>query len=227
MDMPDLDGVNSAPEDPKRELDNHLEKRLRDLWISEMRRYHLKTTGRPSTYLPGPRLDGGRDIHGGKFQSVWPDLAKFVKANNLNPETFIKAQFTNCRGRPPLSPTMLKTSRAIKRSKTYQDTKEFERTLQIAKDGQIRRAYDAVESNKSFYGPGANAYRAVIMDLNLPLSALFRYALAYSSQQMDLVEIWYELALAQYLYDSGPYDQVWGDLIPPPLREAAEKINRG
>jgi hypothetical protein len=222
MNMPDLDGVNSTPDGPKKKLGEDLEKRLRDLWIIETRRYHLKTTGRPSNYLPGPRLDGGRDIHGGKFKPIWPGLAEFVKANNLSPDAFIKAQFANCRGKPPLSPAMIKNSKAIRRCKTYQDTKEFEQTLRIAKDGQIRQAYNAVEANKSFYGPGANAYRAVIMDLNLPLSALFRYALSYTSQQTDLAEIWYEPALAQYVFDSGPYDEVWGDLIPPPLREAAQ-----
>lgn len=221
--MPNLDD-NEESDAPKHNIQEELEKRLKDLWISEMRKYHFSMTQRPSTYVPGPRLDGGMDAHGRKFSPVWPKFAKFITDNKLNPEAFIKAQFANCKGQPPLSPTMLMGSAAVKRARAYRSGKEAEKTLCIARDGQVRQARNAVESYKTHYGPGVAAYRAVIADVNLPLSALFRYSLACECQQDDLAGVFYEPALIQYLDEPEAYDATWGPLVPESLRQAAKKI---
>lgn len=222
--MPNLDGLEENSTGSKADVYEGLEDKLRTTWIEEVRRYHLNTTGRPSTYKPGPRLDGGIDAHGSKFKPVWPDLANYILSNNLDPVTFIKAQFANCRGKPPLSPLMLKSSSAIKRYQSYRGSKGIEQTLRIAKDGQVRQAYEAIETSKALYGPGVTSYRAVIMDTNIPLSALFRYSLAHSCGAYDLAEIWFDLALSQYVYDSKAYDAVWGELIPSQLKEAGKRL---
>ena len=229
MRVPDFDGANNTGDEQsptpkpisKVNYLNKLADQIRGVWIEEMRKFHLRYFGRVYPYKPGPRLDGGRDARGALYKPIWPKFAKFILDQKVNPAQFIKAQFENCHGKPPASPAMLISSKALARYNEYRNNREVEKDLTIAKDAQTRTATDAIRFYKLSFGPSVDTYRSVIMDMNLALSALFRYTLAKNCKQEDLMTVWFEPALIQYLYEYDAYDIVWGSLIPPEIKSAA------
>lgn len=204
---------------------DQLANQLRSTWIEERRRYISKANpGYISNYSPGPGLDGGVvAATGRRCKPIWPSFAKWIDTNRLNPVKFIRAQFENCRGRPPDSPTQLMSPRALARYEQYVGTREYVSELRIALDSQLMAARNAVETNKLLYG--SSAYRVTILDSNLGLTALFRYALATRTpENYDLVSAYKEAALYQYLYERDAYDEVWGTMIPDDLKQAADAV---
>jgi hypothetical protein len=226
--MPNLPNFDSNIEIDKPVSISDMNQLLREIWIEEKRNYSLRETGHPSTYRPGPVLDGGISAAGKYYQPFWPKLSKFILDNNLDPLTFIRAQFYQSKGSPPPSPNVLLSDIAIRKYNQYKAAKCSLDDLRVAKDAQIRATNDAVKLNKKLYGSNSsNVYRDIIMDANISISALFRYSLAIETDQKDLQQKWLNAALKQYIYEQQSYDTVWGELIPKELKALAEKIKRG
>ncbi len=221
MRLPDFD-TTEDPEDQKGDTSFDISSVLRKTWIEEVRKYHQRTTGKVSSYTPGPRLDGGRDSHGTTFKAVWPKLAKFCVVNKLDPSTFVKAQFSNCAGRPPLSPSMLVGSEAVKRYQHFVASKESNKSVSLARDIQIRQAKDALEYYRRLYTSEAHVYKAMLLDDNLTLSALFRYCLAVQVRDTSLAQILLIPAAKQYSEDPAGYSQAYPDWIDGELINAAK-----
>jgi hypothetical protein len=204
-----------------------LGKTLRELWIEEKRKYAQSQGGNQTKYKPGPRLDGGCDSVGRSFKPIWPRLAKFVLDYKLDPVAFVRSQFESCKGRPPVSPQMLTSSMALQRYRHYTANNVNIVELQLARDIQIRSARDAIELNKRLYGPTSlDVYRDVILDVNVAITALFRYMLAIECNIPELAQRWYEQALKQYMYEQDAYDLVWGPLIPQDLKLRATNVRQ-
>ena len=209
--------------------DNYLKSvtnKVRSTWITEKQRYLSQHSTKIVNYKPGPALDGGTDCYGRKYQPIWPKLAQFVISNKLDPAKFVKAQFESCKGKPPVSPNVLMSQLAITRYINYVAKNSDEEAIKIALDSQTRSAMNAVDWYTLLYGPGTPAYRAVIIDTSLPLSALFRYSLAVSSGQDDLQRAIFDVAVEQYMCDREAYDQIWKDLITDDVKKTADLLER-
>ena len=59
----------------------------------------------------------------------------------------------------------------------------------------------------------------LLKDLEVPLSALFRFCVAVSEDLGDVTDQFHELALQEYLQDSQGYDCAWGVYIPACLKQ--------
>jgi len=227
MRIPNFDSNEPAPEGgvSVQETLAELARNVREIWIAEKRQYQQSQSGQPSTWVPGPQLDGGCSASGRVTTPVWPKLAKFIFENGLHPVFFIRAQFHQCGGRPPLNPLMLTNDKAVQRYKHFVASKADIKDLVVARDTQMRAARDAVELNKRFYGPtNIDIYRDVILDNNVDITALFRYVLALQCKQQDLANLWHDAALKQYLYEQDAYDLAWGQMVPAQLKQEAMEI---
>lgn len=222
MHTPDFDSNDDVT--PVSELkDSPLSERVRTAWIEEVRRYHLRTTGRVSSYVPGPRLDGGRDAHGRRFTAVWPKLAEFIIKHGVDPVGFVKAQFKA--DRPPLNPSMLLNTAAIERYRKFSDNKEFEREVMLSKEVQTRAAAASLEYYRKLYKYDTElSYKAMLLDDSLGLSSLYRYCVAKLIGEEDVAALFLNFAAMQYSEGPAVFDTVYKDWITDELRIAANDV---
>ncbi len=174
---------------------------------------------------PIPRYDGGADASGRNFKSVWVKLARFVVANGLNPDLYIRAQFRGRIASPP-EPTQLMSSGALS---VYHQTTANRIALCSARFlAQKTRYFLEVQA----LGAGRQVVRcsddqinlSVLGNLSLPLSALFRYCLGVRGEREIIIHRFRNEATIQYIGDQEAYDQVWGTWIPDELRLASNQL---
>lgn len=217
MAIPNFDSSEENVQEPGG-LD--LEDKIRDIWIAEVRRHNQVNTGKPSNYLPGPRLDGGVDSHGAKFKPLWPKVAAFVAKHSLDPINFIKAQFS--KGLPPTSPSMLLGDRAISRYKQFVGNKELDKDIKLAKEIQTRQIKDSLEYYLRLYSFDTKAaYKALLLDDRISIGPLMKYCLAKSIGEDDIATAYLEPAAWVYLEAPAVYDEVYKELITEELRTKA------
>lgn len=175
---------------------------------------------------------------------VWFDVADIVIKNKFDPERFIRRQFVVMPPKLPtedsknrVHPERFKTPRAIKNYKAghgisiteiaaaFRSQRDiFKREVVVA--GQSR--VDKLDSEQ--------AWHQVLVDDDMPLSALFRYCMARSIlkqkglQHRDLFKVvarTYRAAAAiQYIFEADEYDEVWKDYLPVGWTEKAQQIYR-
>jgi hypothetical protein len=173
-----------------------------------------------------PRYDGGEDSHGRVHQNMWERVARFVIRNRLDPRRFVRAQFA-IRDSKPIEPTSLLTDQAISlyHHQAQTDDEEIRRLF----DFQRRRAlaeFDKLMPCRTSRGwTDGDINRAVLGNMLVPLSALFRYCLTKRDGHEDLAETFAQEAVVQYLAQPSDYDKVWGDWIPQALKDLAAKLD--
>ena len=218
MHLPDFDNRTDVSNTIAKKEHDKLSQWLRSIWIREVRRHIYTTTGKPSNYEPGPRIDGGTDIHGHSFKSAWTKLAEFIMDHKLNPAVFIRAQFKDNRY-PPSSPLALLSKTAIAKYKTYIDEDVSRKSMRLIWQAQIRTAQNALEHYRAIYKNVDDSNKAVILDDNLSLSALFRYCLAKQMKLDELANWFIDAAVDQYIDDPEAYQDVCQGLIDSDFEE--------
>jgi hypothetical protein len=195
---------------------------IRTIFVANYRRTMIALTGTHSTWgeKPMAKWDGGTNDEG-TFQPIWPKVASLCLEYDLDPVSFVTAQFrTN--SRPP-SPNVLLSPTAITRYEHALETQaeELRRKLMI---------YDRVFAQKAFeleHLLGCNkatAARAAIRNMDADLSPLYRYSRCMRARDEESASRFHDAALIQYLCRHNAYDEFWGDLIPAILRDEAQRF---
>jgi hypothetical protein len=152
---------------------------------------------------------------------VWVRLVRFCASRSIDPLAYLAWRFEEgLPGRPP-TPQELLNARAADayRAALQEDGREIEVAYRV----QQQAARTAILLAQRLGGrTGPDAWAAVLLDEGLPLSALYRYALALSigGARFERIAALYAAAAAsQYRRHRAHYDAVWGPWIPRPLRE--------
>jgi len=201
-----------------------LAKRIRQAYIRERRRHQRAITGKEGKYgiKAMPRWDGGRDDEGVNRKSIWLDIARhLLDMKCLSPERFVQAQFVE--KRPP-QPPMLKSEAAWDRFLRF-DSDAEERLKNEFKSECFVFAAQCQSASTWFPDYDKIAlWRFVLKDLEVALSALFRFCVAASEDFGDVTAQFHDLALQEYLQDPHGYDCAWGENIPDFLKKEALNI---
>jgi hypothetical protein len=167
-----------------------------------------------------------------KKNKIWLRVARLVIENKLDPEIFVRRQF-GCFsgvGKPP-RPEMMLGPAALKR---YEDGREISaRDIEVALGTQKQTMRTNIAVKLSVGYAKEQAWEDVLLDLDLGMSALFRYCMAVSMANelkskrfMVMAGEFRTPAAIQYVRDAAAYDQFWKDLIPRYIRKNAEEIYR-
>ncbi len=194
---------------------------IRQEYIRCRRRFESSRTGIASNWRPGPVLDGSEDRLGNKHKPIWPQIAKCFCDNKINALDYINACFWNAKFSPPTPKQLM----AAKNLDWYQESQRmaaeeaetiFKSMCEFCKTEILR---------SPFKGPNKEAMTAVLLDDDLPLSALFRYCLAIN-EDVEIVAATYKAqAVLEYMRNPELYDAVWGDAwIPKRFRDEAETL---
>lgn len=197
-------------------------KMVRREYIKARRRFEVSRTELPSYWKPTARMDGAADRLGRTKPAVWPELAEFFVRHNINVQDYLFTAFL-CAGFSPPTPWDLMKQSFLNhyRKKVKASAKDTEITFNFMRTfckTQIlsHPSYDPTSTDKSVTA-------AVLLDADLPLSALFRYCLARSEQLEGVAELYKAQAAVEYMRTPDDYDQVWGpDWIPADFADEAE-----
>lgn len=205
---------------------NKLALLVRAYYVLAVRQHHFLVHGQVSNYGQKrmPRWDGGTDKYGRRYKAVWPKIADFILAHDLDPAILVKSVFARRSSLTPPTPNLLTTKEALKNYRSYCENavaeakRRFDTQLGIFQSELfIRQNYkrQSVE----------NAVFEILRDGILGLSPLFRYCMACKCDDLELANKLRELASAEYLLSRKVYDEAWGDdFIPADLKIKAEQF---
>jgi hypothetical protein len=204
---------------------------IRSTWIRERRAHEEQLTGKDSRYAQGgylPRYDGGEDGGGRTHKPFWPKAAQYSVMHNLNPRRWIRfaLETFQAQGRRDTrrfaTPNTLISESLRKKYELYiQELPERFRTELDSQSSTAMLRFRQRARSASLGYTEDQALRSVLLDLSLPLSALFRYSAAEEGGLSDVAERFFESALMQYYFERTLYDDAWAGYIPDSLRRAA------
>jgi len=214
-------------EDAREQLAQH----CRLLYVANYRRFKEQRTGTPCDYgsRPLPQWDGGSGADGRRHSRVWPKLAQFCLERGVNPMELIRSNFRaweNAGYPTPPTPVQLMTEQALAR---HQEDAPFVREqLEIDLWRQQSAFTSGVTLRIHFSGYSRqSAERITIVDRSRSFTPLFRYCAAMAVGIYDLAERYRANALYEYWFDRQAYDEIWGAVIPPALKQAADQLFAG
>lgn len=211
--------MTTPTDDPDRAVADY----LRGLYLSR-RNLHMGTVdpeAEPVSRLH-PQFDGGTSAYGTTHVSVWPKLARFVRANGLDPYALVTSLFhlQSLFDHTPPRPTDLRDPRVVARSRNMHRELRLDRAcaarterLNIRREAYMRVLHNGQEP--------AAALRAALLDDRLDASPLVRYLVAVKAGEGEIAAHLLTAAVPQYAFDREVYDDVFGG-VPQPLAEAAE-----
>lgn len=182
-------------------------------------------TGKNNYVADHPAWDGGEDSFGRRCRPIWPKIAETIVRLGVDPVAFIRAQFW-CRrndSRPP-PPTYLLSDEAAARYGAY---------LQQA-PAAARREYDAALATiqcevllltANLGESYRNAIHYTLRNVTtVRASALIRYCLSVIENLPDLMQLFHDQALLQYVFQQEIIDAAFGERIPAVLREECVQL---
>lgn len=208
-------------------LIKRLSRDIQSYYTSTRRRYEEIRTGRPSRYTPHPRWSEGRKLKGGnRGPCLWEMLAKVLTDRQISPNAFIEFIFrqasldrrTIAEGFWP-APNVLLNREHQDRYLAENNSGKRKQKLARIFAAQQRAASNALLSRTSLYPDKRRRIQSVILDRNLPLSALFRYCLAVDADMRESAKKFHDAALVQLMSEYELYEQVWGSWIPGNLKQ--------
>lgn len=182
------------------------------------------SAGTESRYRPPKRYDGLPEVtddDGNVIEkavpSAWYKLARFFRDNQLEPDEFVRAVFSDRAfdTRPP-EPSQLRSARAWASWEAYLASNRA--CLQAEFVTQKAIARGKVSYHQTYSGldyEGSHIY--VVLDPDLALSPLFRYCLAATLGGVRLeraAKRFEAAACLQYSRYPKVYREVWGEFIP-------------
>lgn len=198
---------------------------LRRLFFQAYRTHHIRLKGTVTDF--GSRhvavWDGG---HAGErtYAPLWPKLALACIDHQLDPATFIEAQFRGLDKLPNRS--RFEGDAAVRRCLAAVPQLEHELAYAITASRQ-NLAVQAICRRDMRGLSDRDAVASVLLDPTLDLSGLFRYVIAAQYGYPDVAARFRQAALLQYVFHREAYDRIWRN-IPEELRlEAAAAVGRG
>ena len=173
---------------------------------------------------PMPQWDGGEDQFGVVRSAIWPRIASVIVRLEADPIEFIRAQFWAKRDEKTPKPNYLLSPEAATRWEEYRSKAQRDIKNQLNSD------YHAV--NTLFYSLTSilkwaddRALRYALLDtVRVNASALYRCCLATAGGFDDIVSIFWDRAVLQYVFQQRLYDEIWGDFVPGSLQMEANQL---
>jgi len=199
---------------------------LQRLYASMVREFYYARTGKESTYgQKGTELQlyGGyisdRRVH---VPSPMLRLADFFLDRQIEPLPYMQCIFRKWRSPTPPQVNHLMSAQALG---LYEDEMrrvpdELQRKLEMC-DRLLRQRF-SLNTLHHHMDEEQAAIRA-LLDIRIELSPLFRYCMAYAGNYAKIAAQFQNAALLEYTPLRDQYDQIWGDLIPKVLRDAARR----
>jgi hypothetical protein len=150
---------------------------------------------------------GRRDVE----TPVWIALARFIEEHRLNPLAFIRAQYSSYDAEAPIATNKFMSEGALKNYRKFLEEGIKRCALELSLQKQV---LEMELYSKKMTGYGDNALAAVLADISVSLSALFRYCVACASGLREQAEDFETAAGLQYLEEPYSYDVSWGPVLP-------------
>ncbi len=184
---------------------------------------------RPDAYdygeFPIVRWDGGSDRSGRTFKPVWPKLAEFMLANDIDPFAYVRNAFAAYRGKPsPPTPPQLQTPALLDDYRRYKN--HIVEELTFAWDRQCLeidgRRRILLATSKNITEDAATITALMDTQAAVATTPLFRYCASFAMNLAHVAEVYHDEALVIYVYQKLDYDAAWGEKIPAGLRTEAD-----
>jgi hypothetical protein len=200
--------------------------RLARCYVWERRRYESIVAGRSSRYRLPPCYDGTAGGPEARGPSVWVKLARICKQRDIDGVHYIQWSLDLHRlalGRPP-EPNQLLANALLD---AYSDglPKEMRRIPYLNSERCALKAAMAIP--KLMGGTDVEALAYALGNLDISLSALFRYSIARLARYelFDKIAAHFEEdALYEYGRHPAAYDSMWGEVLPPDIATRSAKF---
>ena len=240
--QPKIGAESRAPTKTIRGQLPHDVQKLKNTYVFERRVLEQFRSGIKATYKPSPALDGKSSFdtpeEKSKLVSAWEQAyRKLSKSQDSEPPQYVRILFYILRGSSVSIPTVsqLASPNMLEMVNDFLPNRVLTTRQQFVAESQ--RAQSAIRLNQkgAGYPLGLSVYYAIV-DSRLGLSPLFRYCLAAETtkqlrarkvegehcEKLDRLAKQFELfAAMDYTLFPDTYDEVWGSVIPLPLRVAA------
>ncbi len=208
-----------------------------DKFIKSIDEITTKAAGRQSyDYDKGQKIGGDGEPVG--KAKIWLKLAEQLIASRIDPRVFIEAQF-NClaAGDKTPFPEMLLTSQALENI----DRANAAAMVQIAESlqwhtGRFRTCVHTAKHVTSHKRSDYEAWAYVIGDLDVELTALFRFCIAYDAatspevkiraEFVRLARIFKTAACIQFCTHAKAYSECWKHMLPKGFAKEADRVYR-
>jgi hypothetical protein len=167
-------------------------------------------------YRSHPRWNGSS-----KSLSVWQRMAVLVLNNKLDPELLFSSVFAVWTRPDPPQPNQLCGKYALDVYRAAEEERPDEIRLAIL--FQVQHCTTEISRLESLMPQTTKKERerSVLLNEKLPLSALFRHALAVRRGFTQISDRYYRSAVLQYMPHAGLYDKYWGSLLSDEFRKSA------
>jgi hypothetical protein len=201
---------------------------VRAVYIEERAAVERRMPGRTRPYEVHPKWDGKvsrRKPRQKPPAPIWPKIAKFILEHGLDLAGYIRQMFliTSLKGGRP-DPNQLLGEAALTAFSKFGEVgltvAAASRELVSERQALLSRVSVLAERPDATAGWIRNN---VMMDENVPLSALFRYSVGVQEKLQEPVVRYWRFALVQYFQGMDAYDRGWGDLVPKAFREEARR----
>lgn len=215
----------SDSRDTSQQLLDQLASRCRSAYIRERESYEHMVRGRPAKFHPGPRWDGGKFRDGKTYKAIWPDMAKFMLRNNLDPESCIRYRFMMQSSNilRPVYPNQIANRRYLQDYVDLSKQEQQDIASRFEFEKSFGRSRIVLEQHLKTTTMQESTFK-ILVDETLPLSALFRYSLARSMKMFDVCRRYRLAAIAQYLEAPDEYDEIWREWLPACFKENARAV---
>jgi hypothetical protein len=196
--------------------------KVRAAWVAAAEAWAARTPNAPAYRVP-VRYDGGTDPHTGRRRTaVWPRLAEAIEATGLTVDELVQALFSTAPAGLPAPDDLVAPSNVEK-------ARGRRRTAGLELPTRLRSQQGAYTAALLTYGsagctPKALVERSVIANPAVPLSPLFRYAVALLTGHTDMAELLKPAAMVQYETMPDKYAAAWGTILPPELARKAGAV---
>jgi hypothetical protein len=206
----------------------HLAEKVRIAYCAERDRWEKERHGNPTGWgrKHHARWDGGQGGDGTRYESIWLKIAQQVVRCRLDATRFVRAQFQIRRADVPLPNALLgENALAIYYAQRQQGCSELVQLFAYQKDRYALAMYEAARSERIASLGQKHLLKVVLTNLMLECSALFRYCIAKREGLQEVVDMFRQEALEQYLGQPDDYDNVWGEWIPHELRRDLDQLS--
>jgi len=189
----------------------------RTSYISHKTNHELAKTGVPSYSLAG-MWDGKKDRAGKKRRPIWPNIARFMLRNALDPDACISARFRKIRDtNKDVKPNQIASAAWLQFYKAACDVDGREFAIQLRSEKQLCEM--GIEEAREDGHSGKEAWLMALLDDGLAISPLFRVCLADSEGLDRVVSYYVTEAMVQYLAAPEAYDEHWCEWIPQDFKD--------
>jgi hypothetical protein len=184
--------------------------------------------GNPSFRFHSPRSWDGSGVttYGEQRKSAWERLASFCLDNEVDPEDYIRTAFGSKQVFQAPTPDQLKSHVFLQRYRSGDLLQEEEKKLRYSLQSQVQ-TFKCESQSLRIVRPGLSdqeVWKFVLLDEGISLTSLFRYCTARQENMKDVAKRYRGAAAVQFMRHRLVYEKVWGEIIAPAFRKAAETI---